>query len=272
MATNFSVQTGTVFIKDFDEGVMRTMIQVNRDTVAGHHLGFPGPPGFLDSGTLGIPDEFNAVDEFDRADPKRLFMKVDGLTYYQPDKAPEKLVQVIFSVPEQLFTGYVLPSIVVRREDMTPELSRWHSEGALQYRVPSQQSQTVQVQLTSGGPILTGPTEIEQLKQAWPYDIPYTITAYARSRNDATALLQRILRAYQPYGRVFVRDSKGEVRTYEAFMEGLSPLDEVVDVTGRTVAYQVSLRVQGEMDSRAPEVYKTVIDPRVTASPLPPDS
>lgn len=259
MAINFLVQTGTVGPKDFDEGVMRTLIAIAGETVAGRQ-----PPPAVQ----GISQEKVVEDPFDNADPNRLVLKVVGLQFYAPDLKTEQLIQVVFASPEQLLTGYVIPSIVVRREDTSPDMTRWHSEGALQYRIPSQQSNTVTVTVLNKSK--TGPTEVEQFRQAWPYDISYTIMAIARSRNDAAKILSRVLKAYQPYGRVFVKDSKGEVRTYEAFMEGFGPMDEVVDVTGRTVAHTINLRIAGELDHHDPEVFPTMRDPEVTAEVLSP--
>lgn len=259
MAINFAVQTGTVFIKDFDEGVMRTLISIAGETVAGKQ-----PPPRVE----GIPQEKVVQDPFDTADPRRMVLRVVGLQFYAPDLKTEELIQVVFASPEQLLTGYVIPSIVVRREDVSPDFTRWHSEGALQYRIPSQQSNNVTVTILNKSK--TGPTEVEQFRQAWPYDIAYTLTAIGRSRNDAAKILQRVLKAYQPYGRVFVKDSKGEVRTYEAFMEGFGAMDEVVDVTGRTVAHTINLRIAGELDSHDPEVFATMRDPVVTSEVLPP--
>lgn len=261
MAINFAVQTGTVFIKDFDEGVMRTLLLISGETVAGQQP----PPR-----TQAIPEEKVVQDPFDNADPRRMVLRVPQLQYYAPDLKADQFVQVVFASPEQLLTGYVIPSVVVRREDVSPDFTRWHSEGALQYRVPSQQSNTVTVTILNKSK--TGPTEVEQFRQAWPYDIAYTLTAIARSRNDAAKILQRVLKAYQPYGRVFVKDSKGEVRTYEAFMEGFGPMDEVVDVTGRTVAHTINLRISGELDSHDAEVFPTMRDPVVTSEVLPPTS
>lgn len=251
--------TGVVndsFFRNFDEGVLRTMIE----------FGFDGTQQGSGPGQIpATPDARQVIDEIDRADPLRLVVKVEGLQFYQPDLSADKLVSVVFASPEQHFTGYNIPSVVLRREEATPDLARWHSEGAIQYRIPSQQSHDVTV--TVGGQTITGPSQVEELRQAWPYDLIYSILAIARSRHDAGILLRRVLRAWQPYGRVLLRDSRGEVRSYEAFMEGVSPLDEVVDVTGRTVAHSVSLRIAGEIDQREPEIYPTVTETKVTLVP-----
>lgn len=244
--------------RPYDAGVMLALSQ---------HDGDPTQQPFGSGGVAPPAQSVEpVVDEIDKADPPRVVMRVPGLESYQPSFADKQLVGIVFATPEQLFTGYTVPSIVVRREDSLPDLPRWHSEGALQYRVPSQQSQQATVEVAVGK-FLTGPTEVEERRQAWPVDMSYSILVIARWRNDADKILRRVLRVWQPYGRVLVQDSRGEVRSYEAFMEGISPLDEVVDVSGRTVGFTVSLRISGEIDLRDPEVYRTVTSMPVTVVP-----
>ena len=53
-------------------------------------------------------------------------------------------------------------------------------------------------------------------------------------------------------------DSIGDVRTYEAFQESISPLDEVSEVVDRVIGFAVTLRVEGELDLLDPETKNTV--------------
>jgi hypothetical protein len=105
---------------------------------------------------------------------------------------------------------------------------------------------------------------MEQVDQAAPFDFSYTINIVARNRgapgilNQANRLLDHVLRIYQPYCRVLLKDSIGDARSYEAFMDGVSPLDEVADVTDRVIGFAVSLRIEGELDLSDPVVRKTV--------------
>ncbi len=70
-----------------------------------------------------------------------------------------------------------------------------------------------------------------------------------------------VLRIYQPYSRVLVTDSVGDCRDYAAFMESISHLDEVPEVTDRVLGFAVTLRVEAELDLNDPRVHKAVLGP-----------
>ncbi len=108
---------------------------------------------------------------------------------------------------------------------------------------------------------------MEQLGQATPYDIQYTISVLARhrgaptQRNQVNALLQSVLRTYPPYGKVDVIDSIGDRRGYEAFNEGIANLDNINEVTERQLGYAITLRVEAELDLKDPITVQTVKRP-----------
>jgi hypothetical protein len=113
----------------------------------------------------------------------------------------------------------------------------------------------------------------EEQQQAVPFDLTYTLQVEARYHahllNQANSLLKYILRVYTPYCRVLVLDSLKDVRSYDAFMEGVSNLDEALDVSERKFGFAVTLRVKAELDLADPEVHRAVTSlPTIRTSPL----
>lgn len=197
-----------------------------------------------------------------------------------PVQAPPGLpgIPVTFSHPEDVFERYRLPVVVVRRDDISPATNRWHP-GMTVWRVPAQSAKTLSVEV--GNDVVTGFDSYEVQQQAVPFDITYTISILARhrgfgpadrkgARNPVAAgsprtqvnqILDYVLRIYQPYCRVLLRDSVGDYRSYEAFMEAISHLDEVPEVTDRVIGFALTLRVEAELDLNDPITHKAVLGP-----------
>jgi len=180
-------------------------------------------------------------------------------------------VPVYFAFPDETIDPKILPSFVIRRDDITPAMSRWHP-GNQQYRVPAPGSTVVTItHPITGAVIATGSTSYEAKGQALPFDILYTIQIRARYRNNlkvvAMEMLRYTLKRYQPYSAVYVNDSNGDVRSYEAFMESPSALDTKPDVAGRETNFNVTLRVEAELDLNDPTVLKSLSSsPSVTVT------
>lgn len=172
-------------------------------------------------------------------------------------------VPITFAFPEDVFEKWTLPVIVVRRESIDPAPQRWHP-GTIQYRAPARGALPVQSQLSINSAVTSGFDRVEQAEQAFPFDFSYTLNILARNRgapgslNQANRLLDLVIRIYQPYCEVRVVDSVGDVRGYEAFMDGVSALDEVAEVTDRVIGFAVSLRIEGELDLSDPVIRRTV--------------
>lgn len=175
-------------------------------------------------------------------------------------------VPIIFAFPEDVFEKYDYPLISVRRDDITPTMNRWHP-GNLQYRAPAGTAHQTVVNTNPGNPNAPDVTywdKVEQLQQASPYDITYTISIMARNRgglgqtNQANAILAAVLKVYQPYSLVRVVDSIGDTRSYSVFQESISHLDEVSEVADRVIGFAVTLRVEAELDLLEPELHNTV--------------
>ncbi len=225
--TEGSSPTGSVGLRNFDEGVVETL---NPEIINYNYYLTKVPNMSAPPGSPGIP--------------------------------------IVFSHPEDLYERYKLPMVMIRRDDFSPALGRWHP-GMTTYRAPAANAYPVEVPLpNSGGTVVRGWSRYEEQQQAVPYDITYTISLLARHRgfgkggqppvgegsprNQVNQLLDYVMRIYQPYCRVLVRDSLGDTRSYQAFMEATSHLDEVAEVTERMIGFALTLRVEAELDLRDP--------------------
>ena len=170
-------------------------------------------------------------------------------------------VPLIFANPEEILTKKHIPSVSIQRDSIAPTMNRWHGTDQLQYRTAALGALTKSV-TTPGGVVVTGVDSTEQLTQAIPHDIGYTITIYASTRDGqashAQAILRYVQRIYQPYSVVYVKDSVGDFRTYSAYMEGVAILDTVAEVGERHIGFALTLRVEAELDLNDPKDSPTV--------------
>ena len=229
-------RTGIVNLRSFDQGVVETVGGVVDPSGSYYYLPIAeegeteeqrgpvdGPPG-----TLGVP--------------------------------------IHFSFPEEMFSKYRIPLLLVRRDDLAPAPQRAHP-GLMQYRAPARGAHSVQYQHSPSSTPLNGWDRMEQAFQAYPFDLTYTLQIVGRdrgglgSRNQVGRVLDKVLRVYQPNCRVLVTDSLGDKRSYEAFMEGTSPVDDMAEIADRVIGFAITLRVEGELDLNDPEVRKTVTSP-----------
>lgn len=60
------------------------------------------------------------------------------------------------------------------------------------------------------------------------------------------------VRKYQPYTTLYLKDSIGDVRSYDAFNESPNPQDSKTDVANRSINFNISLRVEAEIDLNDP--------------------
>lgn len=186
-------------------------------------------------------------------------------------------VPIIFAFPEDVLEKFDYPLISIRRDDIAPTMNRWHP-GTLQYRAPAVTAQETTVDSNPGNPdapALVNWDKVEQLQQAAPYDITYTISILARNRggmgqtNQANAILKAVLRVFQPYSYLYLNDSIGDGRTYDCFQESISHLDEVPEVADRVIGFAVTIRIEGELDLLDPEEHNTVTSlPTITTEVL----
>lgn len=176
-------------------------------------------------------------------------------------------VLVTFSFPESEFKSYVLPVIMIRRDDIAPANERWHSYHET-YATPAKTSQ--RVKLPTDNTVHSGKAGYDRREiglQAVPFDITYTISILSHYRGalgqraQVQNVLHHVLRTYAPYSRVIVKDSLGDLRLYFAFMEGTSVLDDHPEISERVIGFGVTLRVEAELDLFDPQVVRTVTKP-----------
>lgn len=166
-------------------------------------------------------------------------------------------IPMIFSFSEDVFTKWRNPIIMVRRDDISMAMNRWHP-GSLKYKAPV------------GNLLDGGSDKHEQQQQSVPFDFTYSLNILARNRgeekevpvrNQVNLVLMKVLSIYQPYTAVFVEDSIGDIRSYEAFMEGIASADDAPGIASRTMGFSVTVRVEGELDLTGPEVFNAVTNP-----------
>lgn len=187
-------------------------------------------------------------------------------------------IPITFSHPEDVYSRYRQPVIVVRRDDFTPAMNRYHP-GHKSWKAPAQTACPISVtfdQNTRAEYTVYGYDRYETKDTGVPFDIVYTISIYARHRgkgplpkkgvptgftgaagsprNQVNKMTDFVLRRCPPYCQILVEDSLGDTRKYSAFMEGLSHLDEVPEVTERVIAFAITLRVEAELDLSDPVV------------------
>ena len=222
-------RTGTVGLRSFDQGVVETLGAIPYgDFYLLNIPGVEGPPGIPAPPGLSNP------------------------------------VPITFAFPEAVLDRFRIPIVLVKRESIEPSLNRWEP-GSQQYITPSKAAK--QVSVTQGNTTKTGWDKYEYLLQAVPFDITYTVSVIGRYRGTnipgqrsvgipppnpvmsySNTILNFVMKTYQPYCEVRVKDSVGDVRGYEAFCEGPSHLDEVSEVVERVIGFALTLRVEAELD------------------------
>jgi hypothetical protein len=161
-------------------------------------------------------------------------------------------VPVIFNNPEQIYENKIYPSYLVRRNDISPSLQRWHSIKNMEYWAGVSGFHEV-------SPGVSGYSALETKPQAYPYDIFYTIIAYARYEHEAVPMAKRLMKSFPPYGRISVIDSLGQTRVYTVFNEsGVQDIGDIVDVADRLKSYSIDIRVEGEIDTFDTSVIPTM--------------
>lgn len=199
-------QTGEVWIRDFDEAIMKA---------------------------LGA-----TIDMTNECDPT-FAVQING--------ASETKVPVWFNQPEMIYKTRHAPSILIMRDDFTPALNRWMGVGQLEYRAGVAGTEYV----ASNG--VSGFTQYVMKPQAMPYDYVYTIVCFDRAERNVQPIVKQVLKSFPPIGKIFVTDSLGLLRSYEARSDGPIPSPrEVVDPVNRFVSYTVSVKVDGELDLTDP--------------------
>lgn len=215
--------------------------------------------GSRPNGTVTLRDFDQGIVETlgGRVVNSQYYITIDGVT----PPAGEPGIPVHFFFPEDQFANFRYPCFVVSRDDISIASTRLHPF-LQQYRAPAQTALPVQVSTPTG--VKSYYDRTAQRDQATPYDITYTVNMYNTLRGGsggkraANAMLDYVLRVCPIYGQVFVRDSLGDIRSYELFNEGIAALDDNAGISERTIMFAVTLRVEAEYDL-LPEIEKKTV-------------
>ena len=219
-------QYGSVWVTDFDRGVVTSIgsvladIEVDSDVRQHYVLPCPGLAEYPD--TDNLPEELRPVPTF-----------------------PTGTVPVFFVHPEEVFQPWVVPCVVIRRSDLTPNFDRapWYG-----YQdQPAMGAPTTAVKIN--GEWVVGPTKRVLKQNPSPFDIGYEVQTYARLQFDELKLLRCVMKTMRPpWFSVYVTDTVGCVRAYDAGPMNISDLSELADVADRTLAHSISFDVRAELD------------------------
>lgn len=225
-------QVGDVFLRDFDLGISNTLgcIEIGQRL----YLSLDKLPG------IEAP----------------LFTEFYGDVEEQGQPMPG--IPLIYANPSSGVQRYTMPCIRLRREDPSPALERWMSFH-YKYRRPAPGFPEINVQYRTR--TLTGHAKYEQQEGSYPYDIPYTLTVESAGKGAMTkahTMLQYCMKKFPPHAGLNVIDSLGNGRVYQVFVEGPSNLGVANDIRDRAIIFALSLRVQGELDLKDPELRQAV--------------
>lgn len=202
---------GTLSFRDWDRGVFKTLgAEVAKITVDGR---------LRNVYALSVPGIDSGLSEIDGKVPMR------------------------FAYPEDAFGPYLLPCVLVRRNDMQPAFERkpWFGISA---RAPAPGAK--QITLPDGR------VGYDRYREQWrpvPFNINYDVVCMGRLQNEADLLLTYALRHIRPPGFVFkVIDSKGDVREYDAQEVSVSGASELADIADRTIAWSIAFTALAEVD------------------------
>lgn len=218
---------GTVCLQDFDRGVVVTAggqlvdVEVDGDVRQMYALECPGLREY--------PDQDNMPEQL-----------------RQIPFLPDGFVPVFFAHPEDSFQSYILPCLVVRRSSLIPNFERapwWGFQ-----RKPSCDANPVTVQI-GHNEFVEG---FDAYKVKWnpiPFDITYEVQVLARLQLDALPLLKCVLRRFRPpWWSIAVLDDQECRRLYDAGDLSISDISELVDVEDRTIGWNLSFTLRGELD------------------------
>ncbi len=231
--------TGTVFLREFDEGVIRTFGGVLRNvTVDGGQrqeyvvaiAGIAGPP------------------EYD-----------GGLPVY-------------FVVGKSVFRPKRLPAIIIRRSDFEVAFQNGGQSWGIETSVASPGAPVASVTLPNGR-VISGPTRKTVKPPAAPYNLGYEVTVRCRgpsAMKDAVLALRHLLGVAEPPGcTIKVIDSAGEERGYDGITQSIADISEVADALARDAGWTLAITVHGELDLIEPFEQRTVTSlPVANFSPM----
>jgi hypothetical protein len=228
------------------------------------------PSVLLEQVTGALPNGDVDLRSFDQGFIESMGGRVNGSHFYitidgvePPPGDPG--IPVYFMYPEDFYANFRYPAFVVTRDDISVSQQRLHPF-TQKYRAPAKTATFVTAQ-TQNGP-RTQADRMAMQEAATPYDLTYTVNIYnslrgGPGRSAANRMLTHILKIWPVYGQVWVTDSLGVPRSYEAFNEGIVNLDDVAGILERMIQFAVTIRVEAEYDLADPTISRTATQPPV---------
>lgn len=216
-----------VGLTDFDRGVVTSLgselvdIEVDGETRKHYAVKCPGLNEYPDISNM--PQELRPIPHF-----------------------PDEYVPVFFMHPSDAFSPYILPCITVRRGDLTPAFDRapwWGNQ-----RKPASDAKKIKVKV-GHEKFLEGYDKYVEKWNPLPWDIGYEVQVLARLQNDAVPLLQCLLKIVRPpWFSIAVLDDHDCRRLYDAGDVSISDVSELADIADRTIGWNISFTLRGELD------------------------
>lgn len=221
---------GLMFLRNYDEGIVRTM----------------GARLARTENTAGFGENYFLIG-------------LEGAS--QPPDAPG--IPIYFGTGEDVFNEFRLPAILVTRGGIEPALQRYHPH-KVQYRAPAPGARRI----TLGGRV--GWTKYVERAQSIQLDLVYTVRVFARRyggggiSKDGNAIFEYLAQIWHPHAAVQCVDTAGYRRAYYASVT-YGTEDEVVDVTMRTVGHSFDITIQADLDYNPEKTFTAVTSyPTVT--------
>lgn len=216
---------GTVFLPAFDQGVLEF---------------FEG---------VVVPIERNGMQLSTYA------VEIAGVS--GPDDLGGK-IPIYFSTPEATMVPRVVPSFLIKRASLTPDLRRMPYYGIVD-RWPTDDAVEVEVTLPDGTK-KTGYDKYVYQQHAEGMNIQYDMEMKARTQREFVLMLRHLMSYVRaPTFSIYVTDSLGDRRGYDCVDVSFQGTDEIASVNDRTIGMQVSFTVQAELDTTDDREYPSVL-------------
>jgi len=153
---------------------------------------------------------------------------------------------VVYKRPEPTQVQHEVPQIAIIQDDVDPDTTRLYSP-TVQYRVPAEGATPVSI----GGVIGFDSYETKDKEQ--PYNITYSIEAWARYKVPALILIQMMMKRFPLRGTLVVSSTEEagrnveNDRTYLFYQEGFADLTELNSMVERIPGYSLTIRVEAEL-------------------------
>jgi hypothetical protein len=168
---------------------------------------------------------------------------IGGLTTSVPNYSGK--VPVFFANPEDVFQNFKIPCVVFRRTSIASAFDRAPFWGY--QRAPSIGSQKVVAK--SGNSHVKGYTGYAKKWNAVPFNIGYDVQLMARTQGEGLLILNECLRRFKaPFFSIYVVDTIGDKRAYDAGEVSISESSSINDLVDRLISWTISFEVRGELD------------------------